>query len=302
MTTAQQTRHSSPSLTKPFPSSTAPSSRNSWSLSITSRISLRMSTRGFDSQRGRAWPEELYLVFDSVSDGLDEDVRNVVWNSLKKLSIGYVILSDGVIKKILAGSPVLEVLELYNYGGFSRLNPGDTIDGEYNDERLRYRLLISGHWRFPVIPRNCQLRNLASLVDATLDCDLETFDDDREGDNEGIQYTLRGLVESLIHVKDFIRCSGCKGTSGYGSKRLEFLTVEGLLDKILAKLHHLLSAEHCPQRVQLNEMLVLLTEIQARQQRQYETMEHFMSSQQQYIEKLDHALSEFCQRFGPPPQ
>ncbi|KAG5516785.1 hypothetical protein RHGRI_037509 [Rhododendron griersonianum] len=97
--------------------------------------------------------EELFLEFDSVADDLYEDVRyelpqvlytnssferlrfslcrvipkgNVVWNSLKKLSVGYVKLSDGVIEKILAGSPVLEVLELYNYWGFSRLDLSNT--------------------------------------------------------------------------------------------------------------------------------------------------------------------------------
>ncbi|KAG5516786.1 hypothetical protein RHGRI_037510 [Rhododendron griersonianum] len=315
--------------------------------------------------------EELYLEFDS--DDLDEDERyelpqvlytnssfkrlgfslcrvipkgNVAWNSLKKLSIGYVKLSDGVIEKILAGSPVLEVLELCNYGGFSRLDLGNTsvkklilrefwegddedddseedddddseedddndseeeesdgenddvgennffnlniehdnseeeaddgehnyseeeesdgelnsseeeesdsehnnseeeesdgehndseeeesdgehnnseeeesdgehgdseeddgehddseedeVDSEHNNERLEISapylrsLEISG-----CIPRNCQLRNISSLVDATLDCELDSDDD-----NERIQDTLRGLLESLVHVK-----------------------------------------------------------------------------------------------------
>ncbi|KAE9461804.1 hypothetical protein C3L33_06297, partial [Rhododendron williamsianum] len=50
-------------------------------------------------------------------------------------------------------------------------------------------------------------------------------------------------------------------------------SIQGLLDETLANLHHL-SAEHRPQGVQLNEMQVLLTEIQAGQQQQYETMEH----------------------------
>ncbi|XP_058199017.1 F-box/LRR-repeat protein At1g55660-like [Rhododendron vialii] len=336
--------------------------------------------------------EELYLEFDS--DDLDEDVRyelpqvlytnssfkslgfslcrvipkgNVAWNSLKKLSIGYVKLSDGVIEKILAGSPVLEVLELCNYGGFSRLDLSNTSvkklilrefwegyvpdrehdndseeddedddseseeeesdgeddddgennffylniehdnseeeaedgehnyseeeesdgehndseeeesdgelnsseeeesDGEHNDseeeesdgklnsseeeesdgehnnseeeeddgehgdseeddgehddseeddgehddseedevdsEHDNERLEISAPYLRSLeisgcIPRNCQLRNISSLVDATLDCDLDRYDD-----NERIQDTLRGLLESLVHVK-----------------------------------------------------------------------------------------------------
>ncbi|KAF7119399.1 hypothetical protein RHSIM_Rhsim13G0173400 [Rhododendron simsii] len=326
--------------------------------------------------------EELYLEFDS--DDLDEDVRyelpqvlytnssfkrlgfslcrvipkgNVAWNSLKKLSIGYVKLSDGVIEKILAGSPVLEVLELCNYGGFSRLDLSNTSvkklilrefwegyvpdwendidseeddedddneseeeesdgeddddgennffnlniehdnseeeavdgehnyseeeesDGEHNDseeeesdgelnsseeeesdsehnnseeeesdgelnsseeeesdgehnnseeeesdgehgdseeddgehdhseedevdsEHDNERLEISAPYLRSLeisgcIPRNCQLSNISSLVDATLDCDLDRYDD-----NERIQDTFRGLLESLVHVK-----------------------------------------------------------------------------------------------------
>ncbi|KAE9461802.1 hypothetical protein C3L33_06295, partial [Rhododendron williamsianum] len=140
--------------------------------------------------------EELYLEFDS--DDLDEDERyelpqvlytnssfkrlgfslcrvipkgNVAWNSLKKLSIGYVKLSDGVIEKILAGSPVLEVLELCNYGGFSQEESDgehgdseeddgehddseeDEVDSEHNNERLEISapylrsLEISGCYR-----------------------------------------------------------------------------------------------------------------------------------------------------------
>ncbi|KAG5516780.1 hypothetical protein RHGRI_037505 [Rhododendron griersonianum] len=354
--------------------------------------------------------EELYLVFDSVSDGLDEDVRyelpqvlytnssfkrlsfslcmvipkgNVVWNSLKKLSIGYVILSDGVIKKILAGSPVLEVLEFElddpeedddGEGEYYHDSEKDESDGEHKDseeeehdgeyEDFEEVEPDSEHDEHEEMKLMANTTMNASLVDATLDCDLETFDDDRDGDNEGIQYTLRGLVESLVHVKRLtlgaqaakvllameakglssrlLKCeyitlhtfinksdqpgveSMFKSSSNFETLCMEMfsttnievalphgdrqggpnhlVSLQGLLDKILAKLHHLLSAEHCPQRVQLNEMLDLLTEIQVGQQRQYETMEHFMSSQQQYIEKLDHTLSEFCQRFGPPPQ
>jgi hypothetical protein len=46
---------------------------------------------------------------------------DVAWKSLKKLSLGDVKLSDDLLRKILANSPVLEMLELYHYGGFSRL-------------------------------------------------------------------------------------------------------------------------------------------------------------------------------------
>ncbi|KAE9461820.1 hypothetical protein C3L33_06305, partial [Rhododendron williamsianum] len=47
---------------------------------------------------------------------------NVAWYSLKKLSIGYLKFSNDVIERILAGSPVLETLELDHWEGFSRLD------------------------------------------------------------------------------------------------------------------------------------------------------------------------------------
>lgn len=46
----------------------------------------------------------------------------VCWKLLKTLSIGHVKLNDGVIDKILEGSPVLENLELYYFYGFTRLH------------------------------------------------------------------------------------------------------------------------------------------------------------------------------------
>lgn len=47
---------------------------------------------------------------------------NIGWKSLKKLSIGEVRLSNELLEKILLSSPVLEMLELYWYEGFSRLH------------------------------------------------------------------------------------------------------------------------------------------------------------------------------------
>ncbi|KAI8525405.1 hypothetical protein RHMOL_Rhmol13G0228100 [Rhododendron molle] len=86
--------------------------------------------------------------------------------------------------------------------------------------------------------------------------------------------------------------------------RLDYLvSIQGLLDEILAKLHHL-RAEHRWKGVQLNKMLVLLSEIQDGQQQQLETMEYFLSSQQQYYEKMEHFMSKLIQRFPefPLPQ
>ncbi|KAL7260443.1 hypothetical protein ACSBR1_006161 [Camellia fascicularis] len=46
----------------------------------------------------------------------------ICWKLLKTLSIGYVKLNDGVIDKLLEGSPILENLELYYFYGFTRLH------------------------------------------------------------------------------------------------------------------------------------------------------------------------------------
>lgn len=60
------------------------------------------------------------------------------------------------------------------------------------------------------------------------------------------------------------------------------VSIQGLLDEKLAK-QHLLRAEHRWKGVQLNKMLVLLSEIQdGQQQQQLEKMEHFMSSLKQW--------------------
>lgn len=98
--------------------------------------------------------------------------------------------------------------------------------------------------------------------------------------------TLFTEMSSTTNAESTLLYRYCQGRPGH------LVSIQGLLDETLANLRHLISAEH-PQGVQLNEMLVLLTEIQAGQQRQYETMEHFISSQQQYYEKLVHFISKF---------
>ncbi|GFZ03127.1 hypothetical protein Acr_15g0017350 [Actinidia rufa] len=163
--------------------------------------------------------EELHLEFDSEEDFLDESDRYelpqllysnssfrelrfsrchvvpkgvVAWNSLKKLSIGYVKLSDDVIQKILEGSPVLEILEFYFFYGIKCLRVGnanlkklvlrdiwediwedtlsdeeqiDNSDLEISGPNLQ-SLEILGHLK------SCRVGDVSSLVDATLNCDL----------------------------------------------------------------------------------------------------------------------------------
>ncbi|KAG5516736.1 hypothetical protein RHGRI_037464 [Rhododendron griersonianum] len=168
----------------------------------------------------------------------------VDWNSLKKLSIGYVGLSDEVIQKILVGSPVLEILELYYFHGVSRLHFGNAslkklILREYWDNKCDYfdgnnnnlddsQLEISA----PNLQslemlgclgrKDCRLVDVSSLVDATLDFDLRHEEEDVLEDYERDQNMLRRLVERLAHVKSTIKL----GTVNNGSERFALSTVE----------------------------------------------------------------------------
>ncbi|CAL5396610.1 unnamed protein product [Camellia sinensis] len=148
--------------------------------------------------------------------------RVVDWKLLKKLSIGYVKLNDAVIQKILAGSPVLEILELYSFYGITRLHVTKPslkklilrkvweykeqeevgIDNEHNSQleisapNLQ-SLKISGS----LGRTNYRLADISSLVDATLDCYCTSYVDHHR-DYEWYQNSLTGLLESLVHVKN----------------------------------------------------------------------------------------------------
>ncbi|CAL5399763.1 unnamed protein product [Camellia sinensis] len=148
--------------------------------------------------------------------------RVVDWKLLKKLSIGYVKLNDAVIQKILAGSPVLEILELYSFYGITRLHVTKPslkklilrkvweykeqeevgIHNEHNSQleisapNLQ-SLKISGS----LGRTNYRLADISSLVDATLDCYCTSYVDHHR-DYEWYQNSLTGLLESLVHVKN----------------------------------------------------------------------------------------------------
>ncbi|KAI8021650.1 putative F-box/LRR-repeat protein [Camellia lanceoleosa] len=157
--------------------------------------------------------------------------RAVDWKLLKKLSIGYVKLYDGVIQKILAGSPVLEILELYSFYGITHLHVTKPslkklILGEvweYNEEEEEEEEEEVGidnehnYWLEISAPNlqsleisgslgrtNCHLADVSSLVNATLNCNFTSFvdDDDSHHDYEWYQNSLTGLLESLVHVKN----------------------------------------------------------------------------------------------------
>ncbi|KAL7260446.1 hypothetical protein ACSBR1_006164 [Camellia fascicularis] len=199
--------------------------------------------------------EELQLQFYTDAEGLKEEDRfvlpqllftnssfielsfcfcNVVpkrvvdWKLLKKLSIGaYVELSDDVIQKILEGTPVLEILELYYFYGFTRLHVNqpslkklilrrfwhcrfwDSIEDEEGgiDNEHDFTIEISApHLQSLEISGSfwimcCLLADVSSLVDATLNCNFGCYDDHRHHDYEWYQNILRLLLRRLVHVK-----------------------------------------------------------------------------------------------------
>ncbi|KAI8023537.1 putative F-box/LRR-repeat protein [Camellia lanceoleosa] len=198
--------------------------------------------------------EELQLQFYTAAEGLKEEDRFVLpqllftnssfrelsfcfcsvvpkrvvdWKLLKKLSIGYVELSDDVIQKILEGTPVLEILELYYFYGFTRLHVNqpslkklilrrfwhsrfwDSIEDEEGgiDNEHDFTIEISApHLQSLEISGSfwimcCLLADVSSLVDATLNCNFECYDDHRHHDYEWYQNILRLLLRRLVHVK-----------------------------------------------------------------------------------------------------
>ncbi|GMP58972.1 hypothetical protein CsSME_00022440 [Camellia sinensis var. sinensis] len=105
---------------------------NSWTLFTTRnaakelQLKLRIPEDDLSEDELFVLPQELFtnssfreLRF-SICNLMPKGV--VCWKLLKTLPIGYVKLNDGVIDKILEGSPVLENLELYYFYGFTHLH------------------------------------------------------------------------------------------------------------------------------------------------------------------------------------
>ncbi|GFZ03129.1 hypothetical protein Acr_15g0017370 [Actinidia rufa] len=156
--------------------------------------------------------EELHLEFDSEEDFFDESDRYelpqllysnssfrelrfsrchvvpkgvVAWNSLKKLSIGYVKLSDD--KLVLR-----DIWEDIWEDTLSDEEQIDNSDLEISGPNLQ-SLEILGHLK------SCRVGDVSSLVDATLNCDLLNLIID---DDESVLNMLKGLLKSLAHVKN----------------------------------------------------------------------------------------------------
>ncbi|GJV75639.1 F-box associated domain containing protein [Tanacetum coccineum] len=108
----------------------------------------------------------------------------ISWERLECLCLYYVTLDEDMIEKILSGSPCLESLELKNCHGYRRIDVTSRSVKNYKGE-------------FEVEP---VLLDVSSLIKAELDygIDLGMSDDITH------EEMLRGLLESLDHVKDVI--------------------------------------------------------------------------------------------------
>ncbi|KAL7260472.1 hypothetical protein ACSBR1_006189 [Camellia fascicularis] len=140
--------------------------------------------------------KELHLKFHTADNYLRED------------------LNDGVIGKILSGSPVLENLELYYFDGITRLHVVNAslkklILREFWEEEVDMDEEEDEHYSVleilaPNLPSleilgcfgspNCWLADVSSLVDATLSCDFTIDDDDLDDDFEWHQNISRQLL------------------------------------------------------------------------------------------------------------
>ncbi|KAH7842554.1 hypothetical protein Vadar_006661 [Vaccinium darrowii] len=146
----------------------------------------------------------------------------VRWNSLKKLLIGCAELSEDVIQNILAGCPVLEILELYGFHGFNRLHISNAsvkkliLRNGYDEVEVREEYQIGGgyhclleisapHLHSLEILDNlrdkiCRLGDVSSLVDAKLNFFvMQSWGPDYY--YEMCENMLKGLLQSLVHVK-----------------------------------------------------------------------------------------------------
>ncbi|KAA8519879.1 hypothetical protein F0562_014211 [Nyssa sinensis] len=146
--------------------------------------------------------------------------RTICWKSIKSLSLGYMQLTDALIRDILLGTPVLEVLELRECSGLNRL--------DINSERLN-RLGIYGYGDFcksdsdlvisapklrslgiyGLFRRKCRLVNVKSLDDATLKFKLLDGHGNRDNSDKGYCKIMEELLLSLISVKNLTIATWC---------------------------------------------------------------------------------------------
>ncbi|GKD39802.1 mitochondrial Rho GTPase 1-like protein, partial [Tanacetum coccineum] len=137
----------------------------------------------------------------------------ISWGRLECLCLSYVTLYEDMIEKILSGSPCLESLELKNCPSYRRIDVTSRsvkklvfsdyyfrIDGDYIDcikinAPYISSLTIKGEFEVKLV-----LLDVSSLIKAELDYSI----DPGMSDDITHEEMLRGLLESLDHVKDVI--------------------------------------------------------------------------------------------------
>ncbi|KAF3451563.1 hypothetical protein FNV43_RR07658 [Rhamnella rubrinervis] len=128
----------------------------------------------------------------------------VNWKYLYRLSVGYTILSEDAIGKVLSGSPLLELLDLYRCGGLDRLDLTCSTSlktlvikdywnweeyGGENEENNWLEVVAPNLKAFQVSGRfskKCRLVNASSLVSANLDVEILRDDVDIKDEDEDV--------------------------------------------------------------------------------------------------------------------
>lgn len=149
-------------------------------------------------------------------------VEVVRWDSLRELRIGSMEFRDGMVRKIVVGSPCLELLELDNCWGFRRL---DLVGGKVS------KLVVNGYREVKkfldleleiVAPcvqvlelkgcfrMNIQLKNVMNCVSVKLYFHFKTpKDEERDNFYEQQRHMLMAMFGSLRHVKDVMLGTWC---------------------------------------------------------------------------------------------
>ncbi|KAL6990969.1 hypothetical protein U1Q18_009089 [Sarracenia purpurea var. burkii] len=183
--------------------------------------------------------EELHLELDGLTDKLDGDdcyvlpqllfanssfkelrfsfcslvsIGVVCWKSLKKLSIGYMKLSNDLIQNILVGSLVLEILELDHFYGINCLHVSNVSvkklilsqiwSGMTEDLNSELEISTPNLQSLEILgcfeEVHCRLVDVTFLVEVTLEFDNDLrYNEERIGCYERSVNTLRGLLRAL---------------------------------------------------------------------------------------------------------
>ncbi|GJR29151.1 ribonuclease H-like domain-containing protein [Tanacetum coccineum] len=137
----------------------------------------------------------------------------ISWGRLESLCITCGTLDEDMLEKILSGSPCLETLELDDCYGYRRINITSKsvkefvfsgynshheidTDGDYIDcIQINAPYISSLTIESDLVLRELALHNVSSLMEAHLDYSIDWSEISHEE-------ILRGLLESLKHVKD----------------------------------------------------------------------------------------------------